>query len=77
MAERLAGRTTFVIAHRLSTVRRADMILALEAGRIAEIGTHDDLIAREGGVYAKLYALQAIDDRDRAALESQSHEVSS
>ncbi len=59
----MRNRTTFVIAHRLSTVRRADMILALEAGRIAEIGTHDELIAREGGVYAKLYALQAIDDR--------------
>jgi subfamily B ATP-binding cassette protein MsbA len=73
----MRNRTTFVIAHRLSTVRRADMILALQAGRIAEIGTHDELIAREGGVYAKLYALQAIDDRDRAALESPSHEVSS
>jgi len=59
----MRNRTAFVIAHRLSTVRRADMILALEAGRIAEIGTHDELIAREGGVYAKLYALQAIDDR--------------
>jgi subfamily B ATP-binding cassette protein MsbA len=59
----MRNRTTFVIAHRLSTVRRADMILALEAGRIAEIGTHDELIARDGGVYAKLYALQAIDDR--------------
>jgi ATP-binding cassette, subfamily B, bacterial MsbA len=59
----MRNRTTFVIAHRLSTVRRADMILALEAGRVAEIGTHDELIAREGGVYAKLYALQAIDDR--------------
>jgi subfamily B ATP-binding cassette protein MsbA len=59
----MRNRTTFVIAHRLSTVRRADMILALESGRIAEIGTHDELIAREGGVYAKLYALQAIDDR--------------
>ncbi|MEO8484185.1 MAG: ABC transporter ATP-binding protein, partial [Acidobacteriota bacterium] len=60
----MRNRTTFVIAHRLSTVRRADMILALEAGRIAEIGTHDELMVREGGVYAKLYALQAIDDRE-------------
>jgi subfamily B ATP-binding cassette protein MsbA len=65
----MKNRTTFVIAHRLSTVRRADMILALEAGHIAEIGTHDELIGREGGVYAKLYALQA--------LEPQSEEVPS
>ncbi|MEO7192690.1 MAG: ABC transporter ATP-binding protein [Vicinamibacterales bacterium] len=60
----MRNRTTFVIAHRLSTVRRADLILALEDGRIAEIGTHDDLVARPGGVYAKLYALQAFDGRD-------------
>jgi subfamily B ATP-binding cassette protein MsbA len=72
----MRNRTTFVIAHRLSTVRRADMILALEAGRIAEIGTHDELIAREGGVYAKLYALQAIDDRADLR-ESQGEEVPS
>ena len=57
------NRTTFVIAHRLSTVRRADLIVALEEGRVAEMGTHDDLVDREGGVYAKLYALQAFDDR--------------
>jgi subfamily B ATP-binding cassette protein MsbA len=71
----MRNRTTFVIAHRLSTVRRADMILALEAGHIAEIGTHDELIGREGGVYAKLYALQALDDR--ASREPQSEEVPS
>ena len=56
----MRNRTTFVIAHRLSTVRRADMILALEDGRVAEIGTHDQLLAREGGVYARLYAKQAL-----------------
>jgi ABC-type transport system involved in cytochrome bd biosynthesis fused ATPase/permease subunit len=48
-------------------VRRADLILALEAGRIAEIGTHDDLVAREGGVYAKLYALQAFESGEGGA----------
>lgn len=53
----LAGRTSFVIAHRLSTVVRADMIVALEDGRIAEIGTHDELLAR-GGLYASLYQSQ-------------------
>ena len=63
----MRDRTTFVIAHRLSTVRRADLILALETGRIVEMGTHDDLVSRDGGVYAKLYALQAFDDRDLAA----------
>jgi subfamily B ATP-binding cassette protein MsbA len=73
----MRNRTTFVIAHRLSTVRRADLILALEAGRIAEIGTHDELVAREGGVYAKLYALQTFEDPERAAVPVLSHEVTS
>ena len=52
-------RTAFVIAHRLSTVRRADKIVVLEKGRIAEIGRHDELLAKPNGVYAKLYARQA------------------
>ena len=59
----MRNRTTFVIAHRLSTVRRADLIIALEQGRVAEIGTHDELVSRPGGVYARLYALQAFEDR--------------
>ncbi len=63
LANLMRNRTTFVIAHRLSTVRRADVIVALEAGRIAEIGTHETLVGRPGGVYAKLYALQTFDDR--------------
>jgi ATP-binding cassette subfamily B protein len=53
----LAGRTSLVIAHRLSTVRDADLILVVDGGRIAEQGTHDDLLLR-GGLYAQLYQTQ-------------------
>ncbi|SIS41321.1 ATP-binding cassette, subfamily B, MsbA [Zobellia uliginosa] len=52
------GRTTFVIAHRLSTIRKADQILVIENGRIAEEGTHDELIAKEGR-YFNLFTYQA------------------
>ncbi len=57
------GRTTVVIAHRLSTVRSADRILVIEAGRIAERGTHDELI-RCDGLYRKLYELQFPEDEE-------------
>jgi subfamily B ATP-binding cassette protein MsbA len=53
----LEGRTVFVIAHRLSTVQNADQILVMEAGRIVQRGTHDELLA-DGGLYRKLYRLQ-------------------
>ncbi|HEU4703714.1 MAG TPA: ABC transporter ATP-binding protein [Conexibacter sp.] len=53
----IAGRTTFVVAHRLSTVRDADLILAVEGGRVVEQGTHAELLAR-GGLYAELHAAQ-------------------
>jgi subfamily B ATP-binding cassette protein MsbA len=70
LANLMKDRTTFVIAHRLSTVRRADLIVALEHGRIAEIGTHDELVTRPAGVYAKLYALQAFEERERVGTEA-------
>jgi subfamily B ATP-binding cassette protein MsbA len=58
LANLMRNRTAFVIAHRLSTVRRADAIVTLDRGRVAEIGRHDELLARTGSVYAKLYSLQ-------------------
>jgi ATP-binding cassette subfamily B protein len=60
LAQALRGRTSLVIAHRLSTVRQADMILVVDAGRIVERGTHDELLAA-GGAYASLYATQFSD----------------
>jgi ATP-binding cassette subfamily B protein len=53
----LPGRTTLIIAHRLSTVRRAHKVLFIEAGHVVEIGTHDELLARNGP-YARLHAAQ-------------------
>lgn len=64
LATLMQNRTTFVIAHRLSTIRRADLIVALEKGRVAEIGTHEALVNRPDGVYARLYALQMFDERE-------------
>ena len=57
IARLLEGRTSFVIAHRLSTVTQADQVLVIQQGQIVEQGNHDQLIAK-GGVYANLYALQ-------------------
>jgi ABC-type multidrug transport system fused ATPase/permease subunit len=53
----VAGRTAIVIAHRLSTVQRADRIIVLDDGRIAEQGTHQELLAR-GGIYGRLHEIQ-------------------
>jgi subfamily B ATP-binding cassette protein MsbA len=56
----MEGRTTLVIAHRLSTVRRADAIAVIEHGRLVELGTHEELLAR-GGAYERLYRIQFSD----------------
>lgn len=57
--ERLVeGRTVFAIAHRLSTLRNADRLVVLENGKVAETGAHDELLSKEGGIYAKLVEMQ-------------------
>ena len=54
----MAGRTSIVIAHRLSTVQRADIIFVIDHGRVAEQGTHAELMEVPGGLYRRLYELQ-------------------
>ena len=61
----LAGRTSLVIAHRLSTVRDADQILVIDGGRVVERGRHSELLADEG-LYAELYHTQFADQADEA-----------
>ena len=63
IANLMRNRTTIVIAHRLSTVRRADTIVVMEAGRIIETGTHSELLAK-GGQYRKLYELQFAEEEE-------------
>jgi subfamily B ATP-binding cassette protein MsbA len=65
----IRNRTTIVIAHRLSTVRRANTIVVMERGRIAEQGSHTELLAR-GGLYKHLYELQFADEEEDVAVGS-------
>jgi subfamily B ATP-binding cassette protein MsbA len=61
LSELMKGRTVLVIAHRLATVKHADRVVVVHAGRIAEMGTHDELMARGGGIYRRLATLQSLD----------------
>jgi subfamily B ATP-binding cassette protein MsbA len=67
LANLTRGRTTVVIAHRLSTVRRADQIVVMERGRIIEMGRHAELLAH-GGTYRRLYELQFADEEEEEVL---------
>jgi subfamily B ATP-binding cassette protein MsbA len=60
LANLMAGRTVVVIAHRLSTVRRAERIVVIDRGAISEVGTHEDLVSG-GGIYQRLHDLQFVD----------------
>ena len=66
IANLVRDRTTLVIAHRLSTVRRADVIVVMESGRIIEQGTHNELLSK-GGQYRRLYELQFADEEEELA----------
>ncbi|MCR9296865.1 MAG: ABC transporter ATP-binding protein/permease [bacterium] len=68
----LQGRTAFVIAHRLSTITHADLILVLDQGRIAEMGTHQELLER-GGLYQRMVLLQTEDVSARPALSDSAY----
>jgi ABC-type multidrug transport system fused ATPase/permease subunit len=66
----IAGRTTFIVAHRLSTLRRADFIIVMEHGRIVQRGTHEQLM-REQGPYLHVASLQLVDNRELQQLKLQ------
>jgi ATP-binding cassette subfamily B protein len=72
----IAGRTTFIVAHRVSTLRRADLILVMEQGRIVQRGTHEELL-RQPGPYLRVANLQLVDARELTSPEGTSPEGAS
>jgi len=66
LAQLMKGRTALVIAHRLATVKNADRVVVIHDGRVAEAGTHEDLMSRQDGIYRRLATLQSLDDPDVA-----------
>jgi ATP-binding cassette subfamily B protein len=75
MQRLMAGRTSIVIAHRLSTVRMLDRILVFEHGQVVEQGTHEELVRREGGLYKRLFERQAlgllVDDEEEGEVDDE------
>jgi subfamily B ATP-binding cassette protein MsbA len=67
IANLVRNRTTVVIAHRLSTIRRANTIVVMESGRITEIGSHAELLAKNGQ-YRRLYELQFADEEEEVSV---------
>ncbi|CAB9528029.1 hemolysin translocation ATP-binding protein HlyB [Seminavis robusta] len=73
----MEGRTTLMIAHRLSTIKNADQIVAFDKGKVVESGTHDELLQKEGSIYAKLWNKQAAGPEalDEEEDEEEEHEM--
>jgi ABC-type multidrug transport system ATPase subunit len=68
----MSDRTVFLIAHRISTVKRADVVIVLENGRVTQMGTHDELVAQDGH-YRHIAAVQLYGDEEEARVGEPSH----